>query len=89
MMPARWARPTPVGDLDCEANRLLDAERSAVDQRRERLARDMFHRDEVDALVRVDFVDRDDVPMVERRARRRLADEAVLSFRIVNVLQGQ
>jgi hypothetical protein len=60
-----------------------------VDQRRERLARDMFHRDEVDALVRVDFVDRDDVPMVERRGRPRLAEEAVLSFRIVNVLQGQ
>ena len=75
-----------LGDLNREANRRIDRERSAVNQCRQRLADDVLHRDEVDPLVRVDLVDRDDVRMIEGRGGLGFAKETVLPLRVVGVL---
>ena len=81
-MPAAWAAAS--------ASAASAAYRSASSTGRppwrdpavERLAVDLFHRDEVEAVRRADVVDRDDVRVVQRGSRLRLPDEATSAFRV-------
>jgi hypothetical protein len=53
---------------------------AARNQVRERPALDEFHRDEVDAVLRADFVNGHDVGMLQRRGRFGFLDETRLAF---------
>ena len=50
---------------------------------------DVLHDDEVDAVVRIDVVDGDDVRVVERAREPGLLDEAPLSIRVGDSVGGK
>ena len=72
----RVRRRQRIGDLHGELQGVGDLQSCAADQLIQRPARDVLHRDEADAAVRVGVVDGDDVGMIERRGGARFVDEA-------------
>ena len=49
----------------------------------------VLHHDEIDAGIRSNVVDRDDVRVVERARRLRLLNEALLALRIGDLVMGE
>ena len=54
----------------------------------QRLAFDKLHRDEVQAVSLADFIDRDQVRMIQRRERLRLALETIGAFSVGDELRA-
>ena len=88
-MPFSWAAASAsamaVGDLDDA----LDRQAALGNQAVERLALHQLHRQEVDALGLLDRVDGDDVGVIERGERLRLALEAREALRVARHVGGQ
>ena len=77
MMPGAMRAIERRGDLEAPySTRLFGRERALGKPRRQRLAFEVFHHQEVDALVAADVVQGADVRMVQRRDGARLALEA-------------
>ncbi len=55
----------------------------------QRLPVDIFHRDEVHAIVLTDFINVRDVGMIERRRRLRFANEPFHAIAVQSHLGGQ
>ena len=68
-MPLRVRGGQRVGHGNRDAQHLAEPHPLSRDQRVEALAAHVLHDDEVDAVGRLDLVDRDDVRMVQRRGR--------------------
>ena len=71
----RMCARQPLGDLHGDPQRFGELHAGARNQVIERAARDKLHRDEVGPIGLRDFVDRDDVRMVQRGRRPRLLDK--------------
>ena len=69
-----------MGDLDAEAHDLIERERALLQAIRERLALQVLHHQEVDAVLAADVVEDADVRMAQRRDRAGLALEALASL---------
>jgi hypothetical protein len=78
-----------VRDRDRDAQRFAQAHPALRDQAVEGLPGHELHHDEVDAVRRLDLVDRDDVGMVERGGGLCLLDEAGTAGRVGHPLRGQ
>jgi hypothetical protein len=80
--------PLPVGavqrsgNLDRDAQRLIDGERPTAKTFRKRLALQVLHDEEVDVVLAADVVERADVRMLEAGDRARFALESVARVRI-------
>ena len=66
-----------VGDLDRALNRLRDAERTALQARRQRFPLDELHDEEIRAVLLDHVEERADVRMIQARDRARLTREPV------------
>ena len=78
-----------VRQRDRDPQRLAEAHPLARDEALQRLARDELHDDVVDALGRLDLVDRDDVRVVERGGGAGLLDETGAAVRVDVPLGGE
>ena len=78
-----------IGNLNAIAKRLSDPEALGRDHLIERPPSRVFHDDEVDAGIRSDVVDGDDVRVVERACRLGLLNEALLALRIGDLVVWQ
>src|SRR5688572_24678981 len=72
----RVRRRHTIGDLNRELQRLRNRKSSPSNQRVQRLALDVFHRNEIDVIGASDVVDRDDVRMIQCRCGFRLENES-------------
>ena len=89
-MPASWAQPQPVADF-LEDGELFDDRRgrAPVDHRRERLSRDVLHRDERPVVVFTGVEYGDDVGVVELAGGADFAREALPHGLILEALAEQ
>ena len=71
-----------VRDLNGVAERGADTQPAAADQMSERGARNVLHRDEVDAVGLPDLINRDDVRMIQGGSGSGLLNEALTSLSI-------
>ena len=71
-----------IGDLDGVLQDIIQLQPAAWNQLAERLALDIFHDNEVGAIVTGDVMDGDDVGMIEGRGGFGFLDEAPLAIRI-------
>ena len=74
-MRAACALAQGVGDLHGVSQGQVEPHPFARDQIVQRLAGDVFHHHEVDATLAADFVNGDDIGMVQRRSRLGLPHE--------------
>ena len=84
-MPGRVRGLERAGDLLRIAEHVGQRQTARTDATVERFAGQELHHDEVDAVVRVDLVDRDDVGMVEGGGGARLLDESLAPVRVGHV----
>jgi hypothetical protein len=66
---------------------LVDRQPLPRDQRRERSAGDVFHRNEIEVVVLAEE-NRDDIRMIEAGGRSRFLDETLLSFAVDRLVAG-
>jgi hypothetical protein len=76
-----------IRDLNGEIQQLADRHRLATHSRAERLPLDQFHHDEMLLVVAIDFVNRADVGVVERRRGARLAPQPLHGHGIARQLR--
>ena len=81
-MPALWAARQRVGDLDSEAQDLVDGQRPLGEAIGQRLAFEVLQDEVVDAVLLADVVERADVGMVEGGDGAGLALEARAQVRV-------
>jgi hypothetical protein len=67
---------------------LVDRQPLPRDQRRERSAGDVFHRNEIEVVVLAEVENRDDIRMIEAGGRSRFLDETLLSFAVDRLVAG-
>ena len=88
--PCHSGRPCEsVGDLHAVAQRLGHAEPARRDDALERSSFGVLHDDEVDAAIRTDVVDGDDVGVVECARSLRFREEAPFPVRIDDSVLGK
>ena len=78
-----------VGDLDREAEGLIDRNRAAGDAVGERLAVEKLHHQKIALAIATDVVERADVRMIEARDRARLALQSRAELRVRGELGGE
>jgi len=78
-----------VGDLDAVLKGVLEAQATASDERLQGLALHVLHGAEVDPLLGVDFVDRDDIRMVQSAGGAGLMDEAAAALGVGDPVRVQ
>ena len=71
-----------IGDLAAVAQHLIERQRSPLQPLRQRLSLEVFHDEEVDAVVTADVVERADVRVRERRDGLRFALETLAERRV-------
>ena len=77
------------GQIDGVGERLLEGQRSLGQARGERLSLDIFHHQEVDAILLTDVVERADVRVIQRGDGPRFALESFAGQRIHMEQRGQ
>ena len=79
----------PLGHLDAEIDQLIDIERPLADHRRQLAAIEIGHHNESLAVDFIDFVDRANIGVVQRRRRSGFAKESGLGVFRAECLGGK
>src|SRR4029453_7141665 len=79
----------PRGDRNGDPEHLAEAQAVAWNERIQALPTHVLHHDEIVAVSRLDFVDRDDVRVIQRRGGVRFLDKPATTILVADAVCGQ